>query len=293
MSHVKLIVYSEELARSGLSGHINNLANNTQIRPKTTVSVCRGKAEDFFKEITPILEVSPARYYDLILSSFNYTSETANTELINFYTATQSIEREAFTILLKTTKNGDEKGSSNVSFDGLAVFKGNKMVGEIVPSLVRGHLLVSGGLQDLTITLPDVQDTEKTLTVNIKQSKSPKFDVKIEKNIPKIKIDVYINARLRSVSSTTDYLESENKYALNEEIKENIKLAVLDYLNKIKELDSDIAALGRFAKKNVLTHKEFEELDWPSIFKNSEFEINVHSELNVYQIIFHKIPQKE
>ena len=72
LSHVKLIVYSEELAKQDLSGHINSLVSNVAIRPKTTVALCKGKAKDFLENITPNLEASPARYYELLFESQKY-----------------------------------------------------------------------------------------------------------------------------------------------------------------------------------------------------------------------------
>lgn len=114
LSHTKIILYSEELARSDLTGHINSLISNIDIRPKTSVAICRGKAEDFLKNISPILEVNPAKYYELILSSFNYTSESIGSELVNFYSAVQSIDREAVVVISELIDEGaKEKEGKN------------------------------------------------------------------------------------------------------------------------------------------------------------------------------------
>lgn len=48
LSHINLILYSEEIAKRGLSGHINGLLSNSEIRPKTPVAVCRRKSLRFF-----------------------------------------------------------------------------------------------------------------------------------------------------------------------------------------------------------------------------------------------------
>ena len=324
LSHVKLILYSEELARSDLSGHINTLISNVDIRPQTSVAICRGKAEDFFKNVTPVLETSPARYYDLILSSFNYTSESAGTELIDFYTSAQSIDREATAVIAEIKDNesknmqNSQSGSNNIQgksdsqsnaggsntnsesnnekkeakFAGLAVFKGSKMVGEISPLLTMGHLIMTNKLQDAAITVPDVGDKNKLASITVRQNKPCKFDVKIENNIPKIKINVYLDAHLESSGTTTDYLDNDNKYKLNKAVEEKITQIVNDYLNKLIECDSDIAGIGREAKLLCTTWKEFEELNWKEIFKNAEFDVSSSVSLNVSQIIFHRIPNQ-
>ena len=62
LSHTKMILYSEELAKESLEGHINSFLSNPNVRPKTIISICKGKAKDFLENITPVLETSPARY---------------------------------------------------------------------------------------------------------------------------------------------------------------------------------------------------------------------------------------
>lgn len=325
LSHVKIILYSEELARSDLSGHINTLISNVDVRPQTSVAICRGKAEDFFKNVTPVLETSPARYYDLILSSYNYTSESAGTELIDFYTAAQSIDREATAVIAEINKNiqssqsggnntqgnndsqsdsggsgksGSASGSesnnekSEAKFAGLAIFKGSKMVGEISPLLTMGHLIMTNKLQDAAITVPDVENQNKLASITIRQNRPCKFDVQIENNVPKIKITAYLDAHLESSGTTTDYLNNDNKYKLNKAVEEKVTQIVNDYLNKLIEYDSDIAGIGREAKLLCKTWKEFEDLKWKEIFKNTEFDVSSDVSLNVSQIIFHRIPNQ-
>ena len=44
------------------------------------------------------------------------------------------------------------------------------------------------------------------------------------------------------------------------------------------------------AKKNFLTWKEFENYNWLEKYKNSTYEIEVNTELNISQVISHKVP---
>ena len=111
LSHVKLIVYSEELAKQDLSGHINGIVSNVSIRPKTTVALCKGKAKDFLEKITPNLEASPARYYELLFESQKYTDDTIASELINFYSTAGALD-QATTLLILSNQSGDDETSS-------------------------------------------------------------------------------------------------------------------------------------------------------------------------------------
>ena len=197
LSHINIILYSEEIAKKGLTGHINGLLSNPEIRPKTPVAICKGRAEDFFNKVTPVIEANPSRYYSLILSSFNYTDETVGSELMSFYADAQSIDRETSTVIGEITTAQDsesEKEEDNAVFKGLAAFKGDKMVGEIDSKITDAHLLITNALTKGTITVEDAENSSEIATVTIKQHSPTKIKVKIEDNIPKVDINVFVAA---------------------------------------------------------------------------------------------------
>lgn len=281
LSHTKLILYSEELAKESLEGHINSFLSNHAIRPKTVISVCKGKAKDFLENITPVLESSPARYYELILSSFNYTGKLAETEILNFYANSKASFKSPIAVIASLTENDEGK------FAGLALFKSEKMVGEISEDLVVAHLILTNSLNKDIFTVDDIEDDAKTLTFTIKQNKKTKVSVDIKDNVPYVDINVFLDAHLEGNGGDTDYLKKENKEKLKEVLSNQISSLIYDYLNTTTDLSVDSAGIGRYAKMNFLTYPDFEECNWPEIYKNSKFNINTNIELNVAQIVAH------
>lgn len=297
LSHINIILYSEEIAKKGLSGHINGLLSNTDIRPKTPVAICRGKASNFFNQITPVLETNPARYYSLILSSFNYTDESIGSELISFYSNAQSIDREASTVIGEISSeelnNSDsDENKDKAVFKGLAVFKAGTMIGEIPPKITDAHLLLTNALKRGNVTVKDPEDENSIATATIRQYTPTKINVDVKDKVPKVDITLFINAHLEASNSTTDYLNPENKQKLKKAIEEKVTSNIYEYLNEIKKLDSDIVGIGKYAKVKCLTWKDYEDLKWQEIFKNSEFNVNVKVDLDISRIVFHKVPNQ-
>ena len=85
LSHNKILVFSEEIAKTELTNCVNAFISSQEIRPRTSVVVCPDEARKFLENAFPVLETNPARYYDLLLASAEYTGYTAKTELIDFY----------------------------------------------------------------------------------------------------------------------------------------------------------------------------------------------------------------
>lgn len=290
LSHVELILYSEELAQKGLTGHINSLISNVDIRPRSTVSICKGKAKDFLEKVSPVSETSPARYYELILSSYNYTSQSAGTEILNFYTATQS-QYESPLAVIAELKNQEDEDKSEATFTGLAVFEGTKLIGELNEDLTLAHLIVSNNLNEAVLVINDNEDKNKVVTLITKQSKSPQIKVSLNNGTPHIEINAFLEAKLESDDASTDYLKEENKNRLRKKTEKHIQKILETYLEETtRNIKADAAGFGRYAKSNFLTWQEFEKLNWKNIYKNSTYDINVSLNLNVSQIVSHSLP---
>lgn len=85
LSHCKALVISETLAYEGVSDYLYTLVNNIEFRPDCYFIVSRCDAYYFLYNSTPTLESVPARYYELITNSSEYTGFTESIYLSDFY----------------------------------------------------------------------------------------------------------------------------------------------------------------------------------------------------------------
>lgn len=99
LSHCKAVVVSEELAYEGVEDYFYSLFNNVQVRPNCYIIISRCDANYFLSNSTPTLESVPARYYELILNSSEYTGYTESLHLLNFYSSILSTTSQPIAIL--------------------------------------------------------------------------------------------------------------------------------------------------------------------------------------------------
>ena len=302
LANVKLIIYSEELAKEDLSGHISELMANVDIRPKTTIAICEGKTKDFLSNVSPVLESSTARFYELFFASNNYTNLFVSSELFDFYKSAQSIDRDAHAIVLKsskektdsnqkeTEKNNSSNEKNEIQISGIATFDGGKMTSTIPIEKALSHLILTNTLERGTVGIPDINEPEEIVTFTLTPSRKCSYEINIQDNIPNIKITTYINAHILSSEDTTDYVNKENRDKLKKSLESKLTNQLTDYLDTLKEINSDIVALGKYAKINYLTWDEFEKIKWKEIFKNSKIEIISKVDLNISETAFHRLP---
>ena len=302
LSQNKMIVFSEELSKESLEGYINPFVTSKEIRPRTSIVISKSSAKDFLKTITPVLEPNPARYLDLMLSSHSYSGYNVGTELVDFYWNVQSKYTQPIAILADT-KNIEEESSNSESnkasdsekskiaenstpiFLGFAAFSGTKMVGEFIDEEVIPHLILTNTLAPANLEVADINDNSKTAVVMISQKKRPQITLNMDNNIPKIKIVADIYAQLLTTGTQANYFEAENRYKLAKIIEEKIKSLTIDYLNKTKEIKSDITSFGKLLKPKYLTLEELEKINWHEIYPESKFDVTINVNLDTSQIV--------
>ena len=85
LSHCKIVVFSEEIAKRGLDAEVYSLVNKVQMRPDTNVIISTCSANEYIKNVTPSLENLVAKFYEILPRTSEYTGSTSNVQLGHFF----------------------------------------------------------------------------------------------------------------------------------------------------------------------------------------------------------------
>ena len=297
LSHCKAVIISETLAYEGVSECLFPLINNTQIRPDCNIIISRSDAYDFLQNSKPTLESISARYYELILNSSEYTAYTQNLYLSDFYTDMISTTTQATAILgginaekINTSQNkvataldGDYKAGetpvetkNHVENMGLAVFHGDKIVGELNNIETLCHMLTINRLKNATITMPNPFNFENNISLYIGLGKNTKKYVYFVNGTPYIKCDFYVVGNVLTLDNTLDLTNNEVIKTLEEYASSYLQQNISEYLYKTsKEFKSDIANFGSIVLPRYLTWDKWIASDWLNNYQNAFFDVNV------------------
>ena len=78
LSHCKVIVISEEVAKRGIAKEIFSLMNKVQIRPDNHVIISTCSAQKYIESVSPSLENLVTKFYEILPRSGDYTGYTVN-----------------------------------------------------------------------------------------------------------------------------------------------------------------------------------------------------------------------
>lgn len=299
-AHCRLFIFSEEVAANGISNEIYTLANDTEIRPSSNIVVCKNTAKEYIENSKPILENLITKYYEIFPNSSKYTGYVYNVTLGGFFNELISNTGEPFAILggvnnnssdastsanssnvadIKSTDNSisAQRGSENI---GVAVFKDDKLVGELTALETLCLSIIRGEVESFLISIDDPQNKQEKVDLMLFVENSPKIKVNIVNNTPYVTINLKFTGRIYSMKENVKYLDSSILDSISEKANNYLENILTQYLYKTSvEFKSDINGLGKYCLSNFLTIPEFENFDWKNNYTNSAFNVSVNADI--------------
>lgn len=170
--------------------------------------------------------------------------------------------------------NMDVEKENDAEVMGLAVFHGDKMIGELNSIESQLYSMATGEFRNSYTTYYSRMSPDYPTTLHLEQERHPIYTIDTSGDRPKVGISLSLEGDFISISPY-EYLENHmGEY--EKELEEYTKAAMEKFLNKTAdELGTDIVGFGSFAKGKFKTHKEFDDYRWMEKYPNAEFEVKV------------------
>lgn len=159
---------------------------------------------------------------------------------------------------------------------GLAVFKSDKLVGELTANETLCHLLIKDEVESCNISVPDPQDSNSSMDLFIYNRSKPKIKVNIINGTPYIQLELKLDAKVLSIEEQSNYITNSKLQKIANSANAYMKSILLNYLYKTsKELNSDITGFGKYALRCFNTNTELANYNWLGNYKNAFFNVTV------------------
>ncbi len=172
-----------------------------------------------------------------------------------------------------------ERGTENI---GLAVFNGDKYIGELSAMDTLCHSIISGEVNSFLFTLDNPEIYENYVDINLFENTEPQISIDVSSDIPIINIEIRLTGRIVGIKSETDSEDETNLdlEKISDAVNEYLKYYILEYLNKTtNEFKCDLNNFFNYAKCNFLTTQEWKNYDWASKYPNSQFNVTVEADV--------------
>ena len=300
LSHCRSIVFSEDVAKNGISDHVYTLMNDVQVRPSSNIITTTCTAYEYLKNSIPSLETSITRYYDIFPSSGKYTGYVSDATIGDFYNSLLYNTCDPHTILGGVSSSSSTNSQSIVSTDsniksgsspisgmrsaesiGIVAFKHDKLVGELDAIETICFHILKNNINSFIITVPSPKDNTFKIDLLVTPKGTCKTKVDIVNGSPYVKINGSFNAKIYSMDEDENYLDSDFLDSLSNTCNIYLENVLLNYLYKTSlEFKSDISDIGKYALSNFSTTSEFKDFNWSNNYMNSTFNVNINTTID-------------
>lgn len=300
LSHCRIIVFSEEIAKQGISNYIYTLMNDVQIRPSANIIVSKCNAEYYINSCNPSLENSISRYYDLFPDSSKYTGYLTNASIGDFFNSLICNYCDPYTILggVTSANNGSSQissandsdvqsgaspisGTKGVENIGMAVFNDDKLVGELNAIETVCFNILEKKLDSFVISVPDPNNENTNMDIFLTFKPKSNINVEIINGSPYIQINYYFEGKVYSIEENSSYLDDSTLTDISNSCNKYLQSTITDYLYKTSQkFKSDINSFGKYVLSNFKTNKEFKNYNWLNNYINSTFEVKINTDIN-------------
>ena len=296
MSHCKVIIFSENFAKQGIAKEIYTLINDTQVRPSANIIIAKCDSNYYIEETKPQLENLIAKYYEILTDSGKHTGYVPNATIGDFFNSLVCDTCEPYAILGGisnessqnpstidsqkdyTIKANESSISGETAFEntGVAVFKDDKLVGELNALETISFLSIRNQIDNFLISIPDPDNSNSYIDIYVTPTKSTSIKIDTSNGSPYVKIKAKFTGRISSMETNSNYLDANRLNDISKYCDSYLESIFSDYLYKTsKEFKSDINGFGKFALSNFLTTTDYNNYRWLDIYRDSFFDVKI------------------
>ncbi|MBL0386219.1 Ger(x)C family spore germination protein [Tumebacillus sp. ITR2] len=275
LSHLRVIILSEEYARQGVDNVNEYLRRNPEVRRAAWMFVSKGRAADTM-QISPELERVPALYLMATLDHAVALGKFPNDFLGIFWSATSTLGQQPYLPYITI------KEKNNIQIAGMAYFKGFRMVGIAKPLEIGFFMAVQGLNPGGYMASVPVPGSNESVMVRAEHRKS-KIKVDLQNGRPHVTVNVYYEAGLDEKSSSNLQVDnSEILQKIEESASQGAKKAIVSLIKQTQEDEADIFGFGeqvrgkesKYWDENIQTQEK-----WCRMYKDIPVDVTVSSKI--------------
>lgn len=264
--HNRVIIFGKELAKEGIRQHTDFFARHPEPRLRSYVFVSKGKAADIF-EVTPKFDDHSGEAMKE-LARFRVGMSVTLKELLQMLSGNAG---SAALPIIEAATTGSDKG---VRVDGTAIFKKDKMVGEINEELTRGLLWLRDEI-DLAAVVLEPEEDGNQIAFNLLRSRT-RLVPKIEKDKWKVLVKVTTEDDAVENETKLNLMDQQVVRKLQKQMEEKIAHRIQETLNQVqKEMKSDVFGFADTFHRAYPKQWKEDKGRWDEIFPEVEVEIKV------------------
>ena len=295
MSHVKVVVFSDSIAKDGVGEFLSGFASSRDFRPNTYVCISKGDAGEYLKKVKPAQETFIEKYYDNIMRKVAH-DKVNEAYLYYLYFNTMEDFSGSLVPLVGVNENKmDEPSPDIISYSddfsyeakageilrdgenptevlGCAVLRNDKMSGTLGSFKTDVARIISGEYypRNYSVSYPD---KNSFVTIRLIQQKNPVIKGKIKNDTAYIDIEVPLSIEYVDAGKIENNRDKSSQFCkfLEEKLNGEANSLIKESQTKYK---SDILGLGNSLKHEFSDIEAWENFNWEKHYSAAQINVS-------------------
>ncbi|MBY0147077.1 Ger(x)C family spore germination protein [Neobacillus niacini] len=285
VTHLSLIVISEELARKGTNLIFDAFERGKQAKTTFPVFIARGTSAENVLGVVEPLESNPTK--SVRSTSENNQKYYGISKTIPSHEVIATLSSEGKDLLLPGIKLNKKLTSKNqtdnlnnikpsvIEVSGLAIFKKDKLVGWFDGENARNANLILSELDSTSFSIPC---EKKYMTLITKRSKG---NIKtLLKRFPTLQVNIALNTEISEVNCNKDLTDTKVLTDIENDLEKEIIRQVQRTIQISQGTGTDVFGFGSSLSKENPRYWKKHKKEWNTIFSKAKVEVKVKASIN-------------
>lgn len=288
LSHMSVVVISEEVAKSSLMEFLDFMDRYREVRNDFNLVVAKGvRAEEILTVLYPFQKISTLKLKVQLNTLQDEWGGDPDVRLKDFIQALVSKGRSPVAVALTVSGTKHIRNSTDmmkhpippslVTVPGMAVFDKEKLVGYLPPEGVRVYLWTQNKLQHTSLSIPCSRD--KYINVLVYNS-ATNVKARGKNDVPHIQLNIKVETILDGTQCGADLSKHSSYQDYEKKAADFIRAEVLGTIKKVqKDFGTDIFGFGdrMHLQDPAYFHKVSDR--WQEAFQKASIEVNVDARI--------------
>lgn len=273
-AHAQVFVIGREMAKAGIAPYLDFFVRAKETRPTAKIVIAETTASEVLG-VKPQMEMLPAIHITQLIEGQVANSQSKETTLLDYVKIMQSTTSSLIVPILRI---GEKEGKPVLSVSGMAVFKEDKMVGELSEDETRGLLWAMGKIQSTVINVEIAGGIASLEVFSAKSSVSPVVsDGKVV-----VQIKVSTSLELAEQTCEENLATPDNIKKLQALAGEVIRSEIVLAFQKASSLKADVFGFGEMIHQHNKANWREMEPDWDKLFP--EIMLDISTDVSIKSI---------
>ena len=266
VAHTQVFVIGRAMAQKGIAPVLDFFTRAKETRPTAKIVVSETTASEMLG-VKPQMELLPATHISRLVEGQAINSQSKEIMLLDYVKAMQS---PTVSLIAPIVRIEEREGERIAAVSGMAVFKADKMVGELSKDETRGLLWALGEIKSAVISVAIADGIASFEVLDAKSKVTPV----ISDGSVTMKIEISTSVKLAEQTCKENLANPGRIEELETLVAEAIRGEITQAYQKAASLKADVFGFGEVVRKHEKESWRRMEPDWERLFGEITLDIS-------------------